>query len=75
MFVVFVTQGPGPFKGSANNLLHFIKEGGAEGISEESVIKVAYIFPETGTAESAFGNKTVDMGAISDPGQMYGGLK
>lgn len=62
MFIVFVTQGFGLFKGRADSLLHFIKKGGTEGVSEESVIKMAYIFPETGIAEPAFGNKTMDMG-------------
>lgn len=61
MFVVFVAQGLGLFKGRADNLFHFIEKGSAEGISEKSVVKVVNIFPETVIAETAFGQEAVDM--------------
>ena len=49
------------FEGRADLSLHFVEEGGAESVAQESVIKIVDVAPETVIAVSAFRNKAVDM--------------
>ena len=57
-----VTEGLDLFKGGAESGFHFVKEGGAEGIAQEGIVKVSDVAPETVIDVPAFRNKAVDMG-------------
>ena len=61
MFVVSIAESLCFFEGWAESALHFIKEGSAEGIAQESVVKMFHIFPETAAAQPAFRQQAVDM--------------
>lgn len=62
IFVLPITEGLDLFKGGAESGFHFVKEGGAEGIAQEGIVKVSDVAPETVIAVPAFRNKAVDMG-------------
>ena len=57
-----VTAGFDFFKGRSGHGFHFVKQGSAEGVTQEGIVEVADVPPETIITVSAFRNKTVDMG-------------
>lgn len=60
-FVLLVTAGLDFFKGGSDPGLHFVKQGSAEGIAQEGIVKIIDVAPETVVAVSSFRNKAVDM--------------
>lgn len=54
IFVIPVAAGLGFFKRGANPGFHFIEQGGPESITEESIVKVGDVTPETVVAVTAF---------------------
>lgn len=62
-FPVFpVAAGLNLFKGWPDPGFHFVKEGGAESIAEESIIEMMDAAPESVVTVAAFGNETMDVG-------------
>ena len=43
-------------------MFHFIKEGGAEGVTKESIVEVADITPEAIVTVTTFRNEAMDVG-------------
>lgn len=62
LFVFPITAGFDFFKGWTDSGLHFVKQGSAEGVAEESVVEMADVAPETVITVAAFGNEAVDVG-------------
>ena len=60
--MLLVTAGFDFFKGRSGQSFHFVKQGSAEGVTQEGIIEVADVAPETIVTVSAFRNKTMDMG-------------
>ena len=60
-FVLPVAAGLYFFKGRANSGFHFIKQGSAEGIAQEGIVKIIDVAPESVVAVTSFRNKAVDM--------------
>lgn len=50
------------FKRVADSIWHFIQKGGAERITEESIVKVVKIMPESVIVAAALRDRTVDVG-------------
>lgn len=50
------------FKGGVDSGFHFIKQGGAEGIAEKSIVEMVDIAPEAVVAVATFGNEAMDVG-------------
>ena len=50
------------FERGTYNSLHFIKKGSAKSVTQESIIKMGNITPETVITVAAFRDKAVDMG-------------
>lgn len=50
------------FERGTDSVFHFIKEGGAEGITKESKVKVIDITPEAIITVTAFWNEAMDVG-------------
>ncbi len=61
VFLFLVAEGLYFFKRGSDLSLHFIEKRGTESVTEESIIKIFYITPETVIAVTAFGNETVDV--------------
>ena len=61
MRVIFITGRLDFFKRRIKITFHLVKESGAEGITEESIIEMLDITPKTVIAVPAFRNKTVDV--------------
>ena len=61
VFLFLVAEGLYFFKRGSDLSLHFIEKRGTESVTEESIIKIFYIAPETVIAVTAFGNETVDV--------------
>lgn len=60
-FVLPVTTGLDFFKGGSDHGFHFVKQGSAEGIAQEGIVKIIDAAPESVVAVSSFRNKAVDM--------------
>ena len=60
--MLLITAGFNFFKGRSDQSFHFVKQGSAEGVTQEGIVEVADVPPETIITVSAFRNKTVDMG-------------
>ena len=50
------------FERGTDSVFHFIKEGGAEGVTKESIVEVADITPEAIVTVTTFRNEAVDVG-------------
>lgn len=50
------------FERGADPVFHFIKEGGAEGVTKESIVEVADITPEAIVTVTTFRNEAMDVG-------------
>ena len=61
VFLFLVAEGLYFFKRGSDLSLHFIEKRGTESVTEERIIKIFYITPETVIAVTAFGNETVDV--------------
>ena len=61
VFVLFVTARFLLFKGRSDFGFQFIEQSGTEGITEEGVVKMMNIAPETVIAVSALRNKAMDV--------------
>ena len=62
LFVLVIASDFLLFERGTYNSLHFIKKGSAKSVTEESVIKMGNITPETVITVAAFRDKAVDMG-------------
>lgn len=60
-FVFPVTAGLDFFKRGSGHGFHFVKQGSAEGIAQEGIVKITDVAPETVVAVASFRNKAVDM--------------
>ena len=49
----------------AKFIVHKIKKGSAESIAKESIIKMLPVTPDAAVAKTTFGDKTMDVTAIS----------
>ena len=61
-FVLVIASGFLLFERGTYNSLHFIKKGSAKSVTQESIIKMGNITPETVITVAAFRDKAVDMG-------------
>ena len=50
------------FERGTDPVFHFVKEGGAEGVTKESIVKVIDIAPEANVTVTTFRNEAVDVG-------------
>lgn len=60
-FMLPVTEGFHLFKGETDSGFHFVKEGGAEGITKKTIVEMVDMSPQSVVAATAFRDKTVDV--------------
>lgn len=62
VFMFPVAESLALFERGADPVFHFIKEGGAEGVTKESIVEVADITPEAIVTVTTFRNEAMDVG-------------
>src|SRR5699024_11265927 len=61
VFMFPVAESLALFERGADPVFHFIKEGGAEGVTKESIVEVADITPEAIVTVTTFRNEAMDV--------------